>query len=104
MQDGEVTFDQFQDKIIELGTGTGELADLAKINSEGIATSFGNLRNAIGKGVGNVIMELDRLSQKYTGATIAKHIDNGKVIINKAFASIIANLEKYLKFGNVFLN
>ncbi|MDT2829770.1 tape measure protein [Vagococcus carniphilus] len=97
MQDGEVTFDQFQDKIIELGTGTGELADLAKINSEGIATSFGNLRNAIGKGVGNVIMELDRLSQKYTGATIAKHIDNGKVIINKAFASIIANLEKLFK-------
>jgi tape measure domain-containing protein len=97
MQDGEVTFDQFQEKIIELGTGTGELADLAKINSEGIATSFGNLRNAIGKGVGNVIMELDRLSQKYTGATIAKHIDNGKVIINKAFASIIANLEKLFK-------
>ncbi|MFW3588058.1 tape measure protein [Vagococcus fluvialis] len=105
MQDGEVTFDQFQEKIIELGTGTGELADLAKINSEGIATSFGNIRNAISKGVGNVIAELDRLSKKFTDSTIAKHIDNLKAIINKSFASIISNMEplaeKIFKLKNI---
>lgn len=55
LQDGKVTFDQFNDQLIKLGTGTGQLATLAKQNSSGIATSFGNLRNAISKGMANTL-------------------------------------------------
>ena len=55
------------------------LADLAKENSLGIATSFGNLSNAVAKGVANVITKLDELSQVLTGKTIAQNIDSVKV-------------------------
>lgn len=95
LKDGTITFDQFQDKLIELGTDSGELAELAKINSQGIATSFGNLRNAVSKGVANVITELDKMSQKFTGNTIAKNLDGLKVFINSTFKSIVENIEPF---------
>lgn len=82
LQSGEVTFDEFNDNIIKLGTGTGMLADLAKQNSLGIATSFGNLKNAVAKNVANVITKFDELTQKLTGKTIAQNIDSIKGLIN----------------------
>ncbi|HHD0284452.1 TPA: tape measure protein [Enterococcus faecium] len=85
LKEGTVTFDQFQDKLIELGTGTGMLATLAKENSLGIATSLGNLSNAVSKGVANLITKFDELVQKLTGKTIAQNIDSMKSIINKSF-------------------
>lgn len=94
LKNGEITFKDFQAKLIELGTGTGELAELARINSAGIATSFGNLRNAISKGVANTITKLDELSQKVTGNTIAGHIDNLKGLINKTFEIIQNNVDR----------
>lgn len=93
LQDGTVTFDEFNDKLIELGTGTGMLASLAKENSLGIATSFGNLRNAVSKGVANVITKFDELTQKLTGKTIAQNIDGLKAVINAAFDSITDSMD-----------
>ena len=89
LKEGTVTFDQFQDKLIELGTGTGMLATLAKENSLGIATSFGNLSNAVSKGVANLITKFDELVQKLTGKTIAQNIDSMKSIINKSFEEML---------------
>lgn len=93
LKDGTVTFDQFNDKLIELGTGTGMLADLAKENSLGIATSFGNLSNAVAKGVANVITKLDELSQVLTGKTIAQNIDSVKGVINNAFSAVTDSIQ-----------
>ncbi|MBC1491391.1 tape measure protein [Listeria booriae] len=88
LKSGKVTFDDFQNNLIKLGTGTGMLAKLAKENSLGISTSFGNLRNAISKGVANVITKFDELTKKLTGKTIAQNIDGLKGIINSTFESI----------------
>ena len=96
LQEGNVTFDQFNDKIIELGTGTGMLADLAKENSLGIATSLGNLKNAVSKNLGNMITKFDEIVQKMTGKTIAKNIDGLKVLINDSFSAIINSMELIL--------
>ncbi len=93
LKEGTVTFDQFQDKLIELGTGTGMLADLAKENSLGIATSFGNLRNAVSKGVANMITKFDELTQKLTGQSIAQNIDGMKALINKAFEEMAKGMD-----------
>lgn len=93
LKEGTVTFDQFQDKLIELGTGTGMLADLAKENSLGIATSFGNLRNAVSKGVANMITKFDELTQKLTGQSIAQNIDGMKALINKAFTEMAKGMQ-----------
>lgn len=89
LKNGTVTFDQFQDKLIELGTGTGTLAGLAKENSLGIATSFNNLKNAVAKNVANIITKVDDITKKMTGKSIAQNIDSLKGIINNAFGFII---------------
>lgn len=88
LQEGDITFKEFQNQLIELGTGTGELAELAKINSEGIATSFGNLRNTASKGLANIIKDLDNLSVAVTGKNIAKNLDSLKVLVNQTFIAV----------------
>ncbi|MDT2867119.1 tape measure protein [Lactococcus lactis] len=98
LKDGTVTFDQFQDQLIKLGTGTGMLASLAKENSLGIATSFGNLRNAISKGMANTLTAIDKVVQALTGKSIAQNIDSLKGIINSAFGSINKSIEGSVGF------
>lgn len=98
LQNGTVTFDQFQDKLIELGTGTGTLAGLAKENSLGIATSFNNLKNALAKNIANIITKVDDITKKMTGKTIAQNIDGLKVVINNVFKSIIDNMDNVIPY------
>ena len=93
LKQGQLTFDQFASKLIELNGGVGGFAELAKSNSKGIQTSFGNLKNAIVKGVANTIKALDDLTKAATGKTIAENFDALKVIINAAF-SVIVNVIK----------
>lgn len=94
LKSGEITFRDFQNQLIELGVGTGELAALAKENSAGIATSFGNLRNAVAKNIANIITKVDEMTQAVTGKTIAENIDSLKVIINSSMAAIGDSIEK----------
>lgn len=89
LKEGRITFDQFSSKLVELNGGVGGFAELAKSNSKGIQTSFGNLKNAIVKGVANTIKALDDLTQAATGKTIAENFDALKVIINAAFGVIV---------------
>lgn len=96
LKKGTVTFDQFQDKLIELGTGTGMLAGLAKENSLGIATSFGNLKNAVAKNVANIITKVDDITKKMTGKSIAQNVDSLKVIINSTFGAIIKSMDSVI--------
>lgn len=93
LQDGTISMDQFNDKMIELGTGTGIMAKLARENSEGIGNSFGNLRYAAAIGIANVIKSLDNLSKEVTGSTIAQNIDNMKGVIRTAFAVIVTTID-----------
>lgn len=85
LKDGSITMDQFNDKLIEVGTGTGIMATLAKENSAGIATSLGNLRNAAARGLADIIKSFDNLSKEVTGNNIAENIDRMKVVITAAF-------------------
>ena len=89
LKQGQLTFDQFASKLIELNGGVGGFAELAKSNSKGIQTSFGNLKNAVVKGVANTIKALDDLTKAATGKTIAENFDALKVIINAAFGVIV---------------
>lgn len=89
LKEGRITFDQFSSKLVELNGGVGGFAELAKSNSKGIQTSFGNLKNAIVKGVANTIKALDDLTKAATGKSIAENFDALKVIINAAFGVIV---------------
>lgn len=95
---GTYTFDEFQDKLIELGTGTGELAELARTNSEGIATSFENLKNSTTKGMANLLGEFSKTVEAVTGKNIPQHLDSLKGIINGVFDNINANMDKTKPF------
>ncbi|VNM73010.1 phage minor tail protein [Streptococcus pneumoniae] len=89
LKEGRITFNQFSRKLVELNGDVGGFAELAKTNSKGIQTSFGNLKNAVVKGVANTIKALDDLTKAATGKTIAENFDALKVIINAAFGVIV---------------
>lgn len=90
LQDGKITFDDFSKRLIELNKGTNGFAEMAKKNSEGIKTSFGNIVNAVAKGIANVIAEFDKMSKAVTGKSIAQNLDSIKGAVNSAFNAIIS--------------
>lgn len=93
LQSGTHTLDEFNDKLIEVGTGTGIMAELAKENSLGIATSIGNLKNAASRGIANIIDSFNKLSKEVTGKDIAQNIDSLKVAVNSSFKVIGSVIE-----------
>lgn len=103
LQSGEKTFDEFNDALIELGTGTGILADLARTNSEGIATSFSNLKNATVKGLANMLDALNEVSKAATGKSIAKNLDGLKVVVNATFSTLNNMISKSTPIVKMFV-
>ncbi|TSB47123.1 tape measure protein [Alkalicoccobacillus porphyridii] len=93
LQEGEITLTQFNDKLIEVGTGTGIMADLARENSLGVATSFSNLQTAVSRGVANSVAAINTLSEEVTGSGIAENIDGMKNIVNASFKIINSAIE-----------
>ncbi|EJT8453802.1 tape measure protein [Listeria monocytogenes] len=88
LQKGSITFDQFNSKLIKLyDTGTAG-AKKALIGSEGIKTSFKNIRSAITNGVEGSIRKIDSLFEKIFGKSIAQGIDGMKQKIKGFFAVI----------------
>src|SRR5690625_965682 len=67
LQDGTTTMDDFNDHLIEVGTGTGIMADLAKEHSLGIATSLTNLKNTASRGLAEILESFNRFSKALTG-------------------------------------
>ena len=90
LQDGKITFTDFSKRLIELNKGTNGFAEMAKKNSEGIKTSFGNIVNAVAKGIANVIAEFDKMSKAVTGKSIAQNLDSIKGAVNSTFNVIIS--------------
>lgn len=88
LQSGKTTFAEFQDNLISIATGTGEIAQLAQENSKGIATSFTNLRTAVVRNLADLVKVFDEMSQEITGKGIADNINSLKGVINSAFGTM----------------
>lgn len=93
LKNGQVSFDDFSKRLIKLNDGVGGFAELAKENSKGIGTSFSNMKNAVVKGVANVIEAMDDLSKAVTGNSIAENFDLIKHVINAAFSVIVSTIK-----------
>lgn len=104
LKEGDRTFDEFNNALIELGTGTGELAKLAKINSEGIATSFSNLKTATVNGLSNVLTALNELSKEATGKNIAKNLDGLKGGVRSTFNFITSAIKASTPVVSLFVS
>ena len=92
LQDGKITFDDFSKRLIKLNQGTNGFAEMARKNSEGIKTSFGNIVNAVAKGIANVIDAFDKMSKAVTGKSIAQNLDGIKAVVNNVFKAIVNSI------------
>src|SRR5690625_3320285 len=102
LQDGTITMDEFNDQLIEVGTGTGIMAELAKENSLGIATSLTNLKNTASRGLADILDSFNTFSQAVTGKDIAENIDSLKHIVNASFQAIGSVIESTIPFVEAF--
>lgn len=99
LQSGQITFDQFNAKIVELDSGVNGFAATAKTATGGIGTSIANMNTAITRGVGNIIKSFDEMTglqggiQKFGKAiesvltTVAENLD---VIIPLVLGAVAA--------------
>lgn len=92
LKKGDITFDDFNSRLIELNEGVGGFAELAQKNSAGIRTSFANIKTAVVKGLANVITAIDEGMQDAGLGSIAENFDKIKGVVNEAFEAIIAVL------------
>lgn len=60
LQSGEITFSQFNSRLIQLNEGVGGFADLAKTSSTGIKTAWTNMGTALVRGTATIIESIDR--------------------------------------------
>lgn len=103
LQDGTITFDDFNNRLIKLNDGVGGFAELAKKNSSGIKTSFQNIKTAVVKGLANVIQAVDDGMQNAGFGSIAENLDKVKDAVNTAFKALNDNLPAIIeKVGNAF--
>lgn len=96
LQDGTITFDEFNSKIIELSNTTGGFAERALIASRGIRTSMANVRTAIVTGIANTIQTVDEAMQAGGFGSIADNLDKVKEAIQASFRELNSFLETYL--------
>jgi len=83
LKSGEITFDEFNDKLIELSNETGGFADRALTASGGIRTAFTNMRTAVVRGVTNIIGAIDDFLKDTPFESIENIIVNlGKTFFN----------------------
>jgi tape measure domain-containing protein len=90
LKDGEITFEQFNDKLIELSNETGGFADLARESSTGIRTSWQNVKTAVVKGLADMIGSIDEALSSFGG--ISGVLDSLKNGVKSAFGWINSNI------------
>ena len=96
LKDGTITFDQFSDKLIELDGGLNGFAELARVNSIGIATSFKNIKTAVVRGVANMIQAFDKAAQARGLGSIASNLDKVKKAVSQAFDATTPHIERFM--------
>lgn len=87
LKEGEITFDDFNAKVIELNNGVGGFAEMAKESSSGIKTAFANMNTAVVRGVTKMVEKIDEGLSK----TRFKSIEN---IIQEAGNKMFEVLDK----------
>ncbi|SFE40663.1 tape measure domain-containing protein [Enterococcus casseliflavus] len=98
LKKGDITFDDFNSRLIELNEGVGGFAELAQKNSAGIRTSFANIKTAVVKGLANVITAIDEGMQDAGLGPIAENFDKIKGAVNVAFQAITDSIPPAISF------
>ena len=89
LKNGDITFDEFNGKLIELSNATGGFADMAQEASGGIRTSMANIRTAIVRNVANAIQAVDDAMVAGGFGSISENLDRVKNLVDGAFKKIV---------------
>ncbi|GGE26264.1 tape measure protein [Streptococcus himalayensis] len=96
LKEGHITFDQFSDKLIELNEGVGGFAELAQINSDGIATAMSRIKTAVVRNMEGVIRSFDEAAKAKGLPTITEGLDKFRLSINSAFSNATPYVSKFV--------
>ncbi|WHO84896.1 tape measure protein [Limosilactobacillus oris] len=88
LQSGKVTMDQLNDRFIKLNQGAGGFADLAKKNSNGIATAFTNAKTAVVRGMADAIAAINKGLTSNGLPSIQQMIESAGNSISNVFTKI----------------
>ena len=94
LKEGEITFDQFNDKLIELDGGVNGFAERARTASGGIRTSFENIGTAVVRGVESVIRTVDNSLTSADLPGFQEMLDGTKEKVNAFFNEASGGAEK----------
>lgn len=100
LQDGTITFDELNAKLIELNGGVDGFAATAKTQSTGIRTSFENIGVSVTKGLASMIETVQQVAQENGLGSIADMADRVKGRVNRAFESM-NNFIKQIDFKGI---
>lgn len=84
LQSGEITFSQFNSRLIQLNEGVGGFADLAQTSSVGIKTAWTNMGTAMVRGTATMIEALDKGLSKTKFESIQNVIETTGEVIEDA--------------------
>lgn len=96
LQKGDVTFDQFNSKMVELSNATGGFAETAQTATGGIDTAMTNWRTAVVKGVADIIQEIDKGLEDFGGITGV--INSLKDATKQVFSWVSQNIPNMIAF------
>ncbi|MCJ7839984.1 tape measure protein [Lederbergia sp. NSJ-179] len=88
LKKGDITMDEFNNKIIELSQKQGGFADVAKEATKGISTSWGNIQTAIANGVAGSIKAFDDFLESKGLGGISGVLDKVKDAVSGAFSKV----------------
>ncbi|MEH7236751.1 tape measure protein [Bacillus sp. JJ1562] len=92
LKEGDITFDQFNKKLIELSNTQNGFADRARTSSGGIKTAYTNMRTAVVRGVTAIIESIDGVLKD----TSFKSIENIIMNVGKRFNEVLLNIAEMI--------
>lgn len=112
LQSGETTMEDFMDTFIKLNDegieGFASFEEQARSATDGISTSWTNVKNAITRGLEDILTALDTLLEKTSFGSISGFLGTFRNAINDGFASVIeiieANEDKIVGFIETIQN
>lgn len=88
LNDGLFTFDEFSAALIECSEQAGGFAEVALTASEGIRTSFENIKTSVVRNLANIIDAFDDMLVDVTGLNIAGHLNKLKDVVDTSMGAM----------------